>query len=87
MRWALLIALVCAVLGSAVAVIVLKHEARTLFTGLQQAAQARDAEQSEWSRLQLEQAWLGEAGRIERHAVEQLEMKEPEQPRVLVRRP
>ena len=39
----------------------------------------------EWSRLQIELAWLGEAHRIEQQAAEFLNMREPEQMGVLVR--
>lgn len=86
-RWAVILALLLAVLASAIGVIVLRHESRLLFTALQQAGQGRDVEQVEWSRLQLELAWLGEAGRIERQATDELHMKSPDKPRVLVRRP
>ena len=86
-RWAVILVLLAAVLVSAIGVVMLRHESRLLFTTLQQVGQERDVEQVEWSRLQLEQAWLGEAGRIEREAAEKLKMKSPDHPRVLVRRP
>ncbi len=84
MRWLLFGLLLICLLGSAVGVVVLRHEARLQFVALQQAEKARDESRVEWSRLQLEQAWLAEAGRIERHASEQLDMRRPESVRILV---
>jgi cell division protein FtsL len=43
-----------------------------------------DEHQVEWSRLQIELAWLGETGRIEEQAAERLGMKTPERVGVLV---
>ncbi|QKK03997.1 MAG: cell division protein FtsL [Pseudomonadota bacterium] len=87
MRWLAALLLLAAVLASAVAVIVLRHESRLLFVALQEAEQQRDAARVEWSRLQLEQAWLAEAGRVEREAREALDMRVPEQIRLLVEAP
>ena len=84
MRWLLFALLLCALLASAVGVVVMRHEARLQFVALQQAEDVRDQFRVEWSRLQLEQAWLAEAGRIERHASEQLNMRRPENVRILV---
>ncbi|MDZ7789700.1 MAG: cell division protein FtsL [Xanthomonadales bacterium] len=87
MRWLLLLVLTAAVLASAIAVVVLRHESRQLFVSLQQAEAERDAARVEWSRLQLEQAWLGDAGRVESQAREQLDMASPEDVRILVTSP
>lgn len=87
MRWLAMSLVLAAVLASALGVIVLRHESRQLFAALQQAESQRDAERIEWSRLQLEQAWLGDAGRIEREAVEKLDMHTPEATRLMVKRP
>lgn len=86
-RWLLLLVLTAAVLASAVAVVVLRHESRQLFVALQEAESERDAERVEWSRLQLEQAWLGDAGRVESQARDELGMERPEDVRILVTSP
>jgi len=86
-RWLLVLVLTAAVLGSAIGVVVLRHESRQLFVALQNAETARDAARVEWSRLQLEQAWLGDAGRVESQAREQLDMATPENVRILVTSP
>lgn len=84
-RWLLFLILLTALLASAVGVVVTRHEARLQFVALQQAEDARDQSRVEWSRLQLEQAWLAEAGRIERHARDDLDMNRPEHVRILVK--
>lgn len=84
MRWLLFAMLLAGLLASAVGVVVMRHEARQQFVALQQAEDARDQTRVEWSRLQLEQAWLAESGRIERHAREQLDMRRPATVRILV---
>lgn len=86
-RWAFLLLLTAAVLASAIAVVTLRHESRQLFAALQKAESERDAARVEWSRLQLEQAWLGDAGRVENQAREQLGMAPPEDVRILVTSP
>jgi len=47
----------------------------------------RDAAMAEWSRLQIEQAYLADAGRVESEARERLGMREPEKPLILVTKP
>lgn len=84
MRWLLLIGLLAAVVASAVGLVALRHESRQLFVALQTAESERDQANVEWSRLQLEQAWLGDASRIEQAAREKLDMKSPEETRVIV---
>jgi cell division protein FtsL len=86
-RWLLLLVLTAAVLTSAIGVVVLRHESRQLFAALQEAETERDAARVEWSRLQLEQAWLGDAGRVENQARGALEMESPENVRILVTSP
>ncbi len=83
-RWILFAVLMAALLASSVGVVVLRHESRLLFSALQDAEFERDQISVEWSRLQLEQAWLAEAGRVEREAHEQLDMRRPEQIGILV---
>lgn len=84
MRWILFLVLLLALLGSAMGVVALRHESRQIFAALQQAGSERDQANVEWSRLQLEQAWLAEAGRVEREARDQLDMARPERTGVLV---
>jgi cell division protein FtsL len=86
-RWLLFALLLAGVLASAVSVVVLRHESRQLFAALQVAETERDQARVEWSRLQLEQAWLAETGRIERQAGEQLEMHRPARVGILVGEP
>lgn len=86
-RWLLLLVLTAAVLASAIGVVVLRHESRQLFASLQEAEAERDSARVEWSRLQLEQAWLGDAGRVESQAREELDMASPEDVRILVTSP
>lgn len=86
-RWLLLLLLTAAVLASAIAVVVLRHESRQLFVALQEAETERDTARVEWSRLQLEQAWLGDAGRVESQARDELDMESPEDVRILVTSP
>ena len=82
--WALLVVLLVAVVASAVSLIALKHQGRQLFIELEREGRRHDQHQVEWSRLQIELAWLGETGRIEAQAVDRLQMKSPGQVRVMV---
>lgn len=76
--------LAVAVVGSALGVVYLQHESRSLFVHRQRLQSEQDEYQVEWSRLQLEQAWLGDASRIESIAREQLRMRPPEQPELML---
>ncbi len=87
MRWISFCLLVAALLVSAVMVVSMRHESRQQFTLLQVAQVDRDQANMEWSRLQLEQAWLAEAGRVEREARERLDMQRPRRIGVLVEGP
>jgi len=86
-RWLLLAVLTAAVLASAVGLVFQRHQSRQLFAALQEAEARRDEARVEWSRLQIEQAWLGDAGRVERQAREKLDMKSPDEVRILVTAP
>lgn len=87
MRLVMILALLAAVVGSAMALVVLKHESRKAFGQLQIANEVRDEALTEWSRLQLELASLAELGRIERTAKTQLRMQTPEHTQVVVALP
>lgn len=82
--WMVVLALAVAVVASAVSLVALKHESRQLFIELERQGRVHDEHQVEWSRLQIELAWLGETGRIEEQAAERLGMKTPEHVGVLV---
>ena len=84
MRWLLFAVLLISLLASAMGIVMLRHESRQLFGALQTAAADRDLASVEWSRLQLEQAWLAETGRVEREARERLNMQRPAQLGILV---
>jgi cell division protein FtsL len=86
-RWIAFALLMTSLLASAIGVVAMRHESRHLFRALQTAEVERDQASVEWSRLQLEQAWLAEAGRIEREAREKLNMRRPERVGLLVEAP
>jgi len=83
-RWLMFGLLLVSLLATSIAVVTLRHESRQLFAVLQQAENERDRIKVEWSRLQLEQAWLSESGRVEIQAREQLGMQQPDRVGVLV---
>jgi cell division protein FtsL len=76
--------LLVAVIGSALGVVYTRHESRGQAVRLGELEGDRDALIAEWSRLQLEQAWLADAGQVEAKAREELGMQEPEETRILV---
>jgi len=86
-RWGLFIVLIAALLATAIGVVAQRHDSRELFAELQEAQAEHDAARVEWSRLQLEQAFLAEAGRIERQARSQLGMDRPERVGILIEAP
>ncbi len=78
--------LVLAVLGSALAVIYMRHESRQLFVELSALQEAGHELDVEWARLQIEEGTLTADGRIERIARERLDMVPvSEESRVMVR--
>lgn len=84
MRTWIAVGLLVSVVASAMTVAVLKHESRQAFAQLQMANETRDRALTEWSRLQLELASLAELGRIEKTAIERLEMETPTQTQVII---
>jgi cell division protein FtsL len=68
--WALL-------LGSAIAVVWSKHQARSLFIQLQALTSERDALDIEWGQLKLEQSAWATHGRVEQTARVDLRMVIP----------
>lgn len=73
--------------ASALGVVYARHQARQLSTQLGALEAVRDDAVAAWSRLQLEQAWLADAGQIEAKARKELGMRAPEATKILVVRP
>ena len=75
----LVLPLLClAVLASAVGVVFVRHEARSLFTELERLSSERDQLNIEWGQLQLEQSAWSNHGFVERVASEKLRMTLPQ---------
>ncbi len=72
---ALLLALA---LGSALAVIYVKHESRVLFAELRQVQKQQDQAVIQWSRLQLQNSTLATHSNVEVQARKILKMRLPE---------
>lgn len=69
---------------SALGVVYTRHESRQYAVELGMLENQRDAFITEWSRLQLEQAVLADAGTVEPRARRDLGMKSPEKSVILV---
>jgi cell division protein FtsL len=87
LRMLALIALVPAVLASAVAVVYARHQHRQAFIALSGLLHERDELNIEFGRLQLEQATWAEANRIEQVATGRLGMRFPAGEDIEVLRP
>ena len=72
------------VIGSALGVVYTRHESRRAAVELGLLEDQRDEFIAEWSRLQLEQAWLADASHVESKAREHLGMEIPEKAVILV---
>ena len=72
---------------SALGVVYTRHQSRRLAIELAALEAHQDAGLAEWSRLQIEQAWLADASQIESKARRLLNMQQPEDPKILVLRP
>jgi len=83
---AILIVLI-AVISSALGVVYTRHESRREAVTLGALENERDAFIAEWSRLQLEQAWLADASHIESKATDSLGMRTPDNAVILVVEP
>ncbi len=86
-RVAFLIIVLVADVASALGVVYARHQSRHLAVRLGVLEAERDQAVAEWSRLQLEQAYLADAGQIEAKARNELDMRAPEATRILVVRP
>ena len=77
-RSAIVLALLAlAVIGSAVAVVEVKHQSRSLFLTLESLRDSRDDLNTAWSRLRLEQGALAMHSRVERIAREDIGLRQP----------
>jgi len=83
-QWVLLILSLLSVVGSALGLVYLRQESRTLFVQQQELNSIRDETEVEWGRLQLEQATLADIARIERIARDTLAMREPTPQQVII---
>jgi cell division protein FtsL len=79
----LLIAL-AAVICSALGMVYTRHESRSTAVQLSLLEDQRGEIIAEWSRLQLEQAWLADASHVESKARDQLGMQNPEKSLIIV---
>ena len=80
----ILIIVLIANVGSSLGVVYVRHQSRHLSVQLGSLEKEQDSAVAEWSRLQLEQAFLADASQIEQKARNQLNMKRPENMRILV---
>lgn len=83
----LILVLLALVTGSALGVVYTRHESRSLAVELGALENARDETIAEWSRLQLEQAWLADASHVESKARRELGMDQPAKTGILVVEP
>lgn len=82
---AVVVALLSAgVLVTALAVVFYSYESRTVFQALQQQRALQNELDVEWGQLLIEQSTFGLEGRIERRAIEDLNMKLPEWSRIVM---
>lgn len=86
-RLLVLLVVLVADVSSALSVVYTRNQSRHLAVQLGALETRHDNAVAEWSRLQLEQAWLADASQIESAAREQLDMLQPELARILVVRP
>jgi cell division protein FtsL len=76
-RSALNALLLIVVVACALSVVTSQHKARRLFIELQQAKEMAQKIEVEWGQLQLEQSTLTVPARIEKLAVQRLQMQSP----------
>jgi len=83
----LLVVLLACTIASAIGVVFMRHRHRQLFVELSRLEHARDELNIEFGRLQLEQATLAQATRVDQEARGRLGMKSPEAGDIVVVRP
>lgn len=84
MRFAALMLLSLAVLGSALGVVVARHQSRKVFVELEDLQKTRDNMNEEWGRLQLEEGAWGTNVRVEQLARSKLGMIMPAPDQIIV---
>lgn len=82
-----LIIVLLANVSSALGVVYTRHESRLLAVELSVLESQQDEGLAEWSRLQIEQGWLADAGQIEQKARRVLHMQQPDKTQILIIRP
>lgn len=80
----LLLVLLFAVVLSALAVVISSYQSRTTFHELQLLRNQSNQLEVEWGQLLIEQSTFGLEGRIERKAMEELNMKVPDWSRIIM---
>jgi cell division protein FtsL len=83
-RVVITLGLAALLIGSAIGVAVSAHQNRELYNTLSELQAQRDAYQRQWSQLLLEQSALSAHGRIERKAVDELNMIVPGQEHIVL---
>ena len=83
----LIAVLLVASIATAIGVVYARHQHRLLFVELSRLEKARDELNIEFGRLQLEQATLAQATRVDQEARGRLGMKFPEAADIVVVRP
>ena len=83
----LFVVLLLATIASAIGVVYSRHRHRQLFVELTRLEHARDELNIEFGRLQLEQATLAQATRVDQEARGRLGMKFPDAADIVVVRP
>ena len=73
--------------STALGVVYTRHQSRLLAVELGVLEATQDEGLAEWSRLQIEQGWLADAGQIEKTARGVLQMQQPAETHILVVRP
>lgn len=86
-RFLVVVATLAAVIGSALGLVFTRHDSRGLEVRLEEQENLRDDIIAEWSRLQLEQAMLADAGQVEIKARDHLGMRSPDNAQILVVKP
>lgn len=86
-RLGLTLILLALVTASALGVVFTRHQSRSLAVELGELENVLDETIAEWSRLQLEQAWLADASHVESKARRELGMDQPADTEILVVEP
>ncbi|ALO46937.1 cell division protein FtsL [Pseudohongiella spirulinae] len=80
----LLVLLALAVLVSSLAIVVSSFESRSVFHALQQQRELSNELDMQWGQLLIEQSTFGLEGRIERRAIDDLNMQLPDWSQIVV---